>query len=622
MKKLLLISIFISLSIFSNSQIYKSKAAAARIDGTDIVRYENYTKVPVFIHFLSDVNLSPEKALTFTDGFFSTNGSSLAIKYIQKNKHGDQTHRYQQTFNGVPIEFTAWNLQVEDNRVFAMNGVVLDNPVLNSGFNISENQALEAALSYVGAEKYMWEDEGEEKLLKTFKNDINASYLPIAEKVLVPAQASFKDNTVHSAFKLDVFAKKPYKRLTVYVDAGNGQVLFSLSQLYESNEVGTAATTYSGTQQINTEYTDGQYILNDNTRGNGIHTYNCLMGTDYNLADEFYDDDNYWNNINADLDQYATDAHFATASTYDYYFNVHNRNSINGNGYRLWSFVHFDLVEAGYSNNVNAFWNGHWMTYGDGSETITPLTTIDICAHEITHGLTSYTCQLVYQDESGSINEAFSDIFGTAVEHYATPSLANYTIGEDIGTIFRSISDPNSTSKPDTYRGNYWNFGSSDYGGVHTNGIVLCYGFYLLCEGGSGINDIENSYDVDSIGMDKAEQIFFRLQTVYLTNTSNYHDTWFYAMQAAADLYGVCSPEVKSVGDMFYAIGVAPEPYIAEVHAGFNSLFTQSCEPPFTVQFINQSYNGAGFFWAFGDGNTSTEINPSHTYTTPGFFNV
>jgi PKD repeat protein len=79
---------------------------------------------------------------------------------------------------------------------------------------------------------------------------------------------------------------------------------------------------------------------------------------------------------------------------------------------------------------------------------------------------------------------------------------------------------------------------------------------------------------------------------------------------------------VKSVGDMFYAIGVAPEPYVDDVHAGFDALFTENCSAPFTVQFINQSYNGDNFFWNFGDGQTSTQINPSHTYTSMGYFDV
>lgn len=622
MRKLLLLLLFVSFSVISFSQVYKAHDASARVNGADIVRYEEYTKVPVFIHFLPSVNLSEDKAITFSKSFFAGTGNSFELKNVQKNKTGDQTHRYVQTFNGIPVEFSAWNLQVRNNRVFAMNGDLLDNPQVVSNFSLSENQALDAALAHVGADLYMWQDAGEEQVLKTFKKDQNASYFPQAIKVLVPAQASFKNNELHSAYKFDIYAKKPHKRLTVYVDAGSGEVLFSISQLYGSDEVGTAQTQYSGTQQINTEYTGGQYILNDNTRADGIHTWDCNMSSDYDAAVDFYDADNNWNNVNAELDEYATDGHFATASTYDYYMDIHGRNSIDGNGYQLWSFVHYNLVEAGYGSNLNAFWNGQWMTYGDGTETVTPLTTVDICGHEITHGLTSYTCGLNYQDESGAINEAFSDIFGTAVEFYAAPAYADYLIGEDIGQVFRSIQDPNSTNKPDTYHGNFWWFDSGDYGGVHTNGIVLCYGFYLLCEGGSGTNDLENDYTVTAIGMEKAEQIFFRLQTVYLTNTSDYHDAWFYTMQAAADLYGACSPEVKSVGDMFYAIGVAPEPYVDDVHAGFDALFTENCSAPFTVQFVNQSYNGDGFFWNFGDGQTSTQINPSHTYTSMGFFDV
>ena len=311
-------------------------------------------------------------------------------------------------------------------------------------------------------------------------------------------------------------------------------------------------------------------------------------------------------------------------STYDYYSDIHSRNSIDGNGYQLWSFIHFDLIENGGSSNVNAFWNGQWMTYGDGnSETgITPLCTVDICGHEITHGLTAYTCSLNYQDESGALNESFSDIFGASIEFYAVPELADWEIGEDIGTTFRSLSDPNATNKPDTYHGDFWVYGVEDYGGVHTNMSPLCYWYYLLCEGGSGTNDNGDEYSVTAIGRDKAEQITFRLQTVYLTPTSEYHDAWFYAMQAAADLYGACSPEVQSAGDGFYAIGVADAPYVNEVHAGFTATYQEACEPTLEVTFSNQSYNGDSFLWHFGDGDTSTEINPTHTYTEAGFFDV
>ena len=92
--------------------------------------------------------------------------------------------------------------------------------------------------------------------------------------------------------------------------------------------------------------------------------------------------------------------------TYDYFMLVHNRNSIDGNGFMLRSYIH-------YSNSYNnAFWDGQRMTYGDGDGSVfTPLTALDICAHEVAHGLTSNTAALVYQNESGALNESFSDIF-------------------------------------------------------------------------------------------------------------------------------------------------------------------------------------------------------------------
>jgi Zn-dependent metalloprotease len=144
-------------------------------------------------------------------------------------------------------------------------------------------------------------------------------------------------------------------------------------------------------------------------------------GTNYYSATDFFNATTYWNNVNPQLDQYATDAHFATMSTYDYLLNVHDRNSIDGKGYSLLSYVH-------YSNNyVNAFWDGQRMTYGDGnpSQGATPLTTIDICGHEVTHGLTEFTANLTYAYESGALSEAYSDIFGTAIEFYAVPEYAN-----------------------------------------------------------------------------------------------------------------------------------------------------------------------------------------------------
>ena len=97
------------------------------------------------------------------------------------------------------------------------------------------------------------------------------------------------------------------------------------------------------------------------------------------------------------------------------------------------------------------------MTFGDGDgTTTTPIVALDISAHEITHGLSDFTANLLYQNESGALDESFSDIFGTCIENYGRPSNWNWTIGEDIGTIYRSLSDPNAFGDADTYLGTNW----------------------------------------------------------------------------------------------------------------------------------------------------------------------
>jgi PKD repeat protein len=412
----------------------------------------------------------------------------------------------------------------------------------------------------------------------------------------------------------------------VYVDAQTGEILFDLPLIHFADEIGTAHTQYCGIKEINTfSNSSTDYILKDNTRGNGLRTLNCHMTTNYNNAWEFTDTDNIWNNVNPQLDEYATDAHYATMSTYDYYWDKFNRNSIDGNGFALWSYVHFNLVQAGYPDNVNAFWNGQCMTYGDGkiSQGITPLTTLDICGHEVTHGLTNFTANLVYAYEPGALNEAFSDIFGTAIEFYAVPEYANWTIGEKIGHAFRSMSNPKQYQCPNTYKGQFWVSGGSDNGGVHTNSGVLNYWFYLLSEGGSGTNDNGNAYQVQGIGIEKAEQIAFKLLTEYLTPNSQYIDAFYYAVIAAAELYKDSYPQaVQSVGDAFYAVGVIADPFNSNVI--FRASATSIREGD-TVKFTDLSISEpTAWHWYF-DGGTPPEShdqNPEVLYETAGRYDV
>lgn len=257
----------------------------------------------------------------------------------------------------------------------------------------------------------------------------------------------------------------------------------------------------------------------------------------------------------------ALDAHWAGMKVYDYFQSKFSRNSYDNAGAAIYSFVHFN---AGFDN---AYWNGTCMTFGDGGNAFSPLSCLDVFGHEFGHAVVGNNGGggLNYQSESGALNESFADIFGTCLEFYAKPSTANWTIGEDITLLspyyLRSLSNPNQglAPTPDTYNGVLWadiNNLESDHGGVHTNSGVMNYWFYLLCQGGSGTNDIGSSYSVSGIGMAKAEQITYRNLIYYLTPTATYYDAMMGSIQATEDLYGAGSTEYWAVKDAWYAVGL------------------------------------------------------------------
>jgi hypothetical protein len=186
----------------------------------------------------------------------------------------------------------------------------------------------------------------------------------------------------------------------------------------------------------------------------------------------------------------------------------------------------------------NAFWNSHYMTYGDGSETpdMSAFTSLDIVGHEASHGVIEASGGLIYKGESGALNESIADIFGTCLEKYydnkSGKKLFDWDMGEDIGQNLRSMSNPKSRRQPDTYYGTYWMnpMLPTDNGGVHINSGVSNYLFYLICNGGDGINDKGVSYDIQqNIGIFKAAiLIYFSLtgknSYIKLSNYSSYID--------------------------------------------------------------------------------------------------
>lgn len=232
-----------------------------------------------------------------------------------------------------------------------------------------------------------------------------------------------------------------------------------------------------------------------------------------------------------------------------------------------------EIVSAvNYDQNFdNAFWDGAMMSYGDGSGItnggFSPLTSMDVCAHEMGHGICQYTANLDYYAESGAMNESLSDIWGAVIENWSNPhendsqAKETWEIGEEIGaTPMRSMANPKQHGQPDTYGGANWIntvncSGGFDQCGVHTNSGVGNHWFYLISQGGSGINDLNHSFFVNAIGITKAANIVYTAEQS-MQSYDEYIDFRSMTIAAAATLYGNCSPEVEAVTRAWYAVGV------------------------------------------------------------------
>ena len=481
--------------------------------------------------------------------------SDASVIGKETDLNGTTHYRLQQLVNNIPVENSVYISHVKNGRVVAQNGHWMNNTGNKLGIRtgISESNALASALRFVGASSYKWQDAEEEAFIKTESGKADASFFPKATMVYYNIAAENEKTQPRLAYKFDIYAQTPISRKLVYVDAANGSILASTDLIHDADVTGTAVTGYSGTQSISTELSSGSYRLRETGRGLGIQTYNMKKGTSYSRAVDFTDADNTWNNVNSNLDQYATDAHWGAEKTYDFYKQNFLRNSIDNNGFAIKSYVHYSR------NYFNAFWDGSRMTYGDGnsSDNFKPLTAIDVCGHEITHGLTSFTANLTYSNESGALNEGFSDVFGTSIEWFGRPGASehDWLIGGDFYVI-RSMSNPNAYSDPDTYKGTYWYFGTSDNGGVHTNSGVLNFWYYLLTAGGGGTNDNGFVYNVSAIGITKAQAIAYRTLTSYLVPSSNYANTRTYSIKSAEDLYGIGSNEAVQTKNAWDAVGV------------------------------------------------------------------
>ena len=468
----------------------------------------------------------------------------LVVRDVLKDADGTVHTRYERTYAGLPV--LGGDLVVHENAA----GVTKD-----------VTRAQKAAIKVTDLTPEVTTAAVEKQAVKLAKadgsTDSEASNAP--RKVIWAASGTptLAYETVVGGLQHDGTPQE----LHVITDAETGKKLYE----FEAVQTGTGTSPYNGSVTIGTTLSGSTYNLTDASRGSH-KTYNKARATSSSAGTLFTDANDAWGTgttTSASTDQNAAvDAHYGAQVTWDFYKNVLGRNGIRNNGVAAYSRVHYGNAY------VNAFWSDSCfcMTYGDGAGNVKPLTSLDVAGHEMTHGLTSNTAGLNYSGESGGLNEATSDILGTAVEFYAANSKdpGDYLIGEKVdirgnGTPLRYMDQPSKD-------GNSVNSWSSSTAGldVHYSSGPANHFFYLLSEGSGSktINGVaynsptSNGSTITGIGRDKAVQIWYKALTTYMTSTTNYKGARTATLSAASSLYGASSTEYAAVNAAWAAVNV------------------------------------------------------------------
>ena len=394
------------------------------------------------------------------------------------------------------------------------------------------------------------------------------------ELVILPVEAGYR-----LAYRVRAFFEAPFDVRQVFLDARTGEPLLEYSDI-QMQEAGIGTGVLGDQKKLSVSTASGGYTTTDRLRPPLIASYdfrfdfNRLIaflnsGSPSNLtaSDLGADADNVWS------DGALVDAHTYAGYTYDYYYTRHGRHGLDNADIPVHSITHAVKREdwVFYTTGTvdlflaNAFYLGDGIVYyGDGlppsviwfGQRVNYLAgALDIVAHELTHGVTDYSSQLIYQGEPGALNEAFSDIMGTAVEFSFQREKADYVLGEDAFTPggTRSMQNPQAYGDPDHYSIRYT--GSGDNGGVHINSGIANNAFYLAIEG--GVHRLGASVQgVGGANRAQIERVFYRAFTAFLAPSATFAQARAATIQAARELYGIGSAPDTAVIQAWNAVGV------------------------------------------------------------------
>lgn len=471
-----------------------------------------------------------------------------------------RTHvRLTQLHRGVPVYGGELARQTDGDAVVSVFGTLYEGIDLDPRPALTPDQAVDVVEKLSGA-------------------DLGPSRVP--QLVVLPLE----DGRFALTYTVRVFEGATLSRY--FVDARTGGLVLKRDELKQQAAASGTGTGVAGDRKkmsVSRGSAAGTFIADDGQRppdlvtfdlkGNLVRLIAFLNGQqDLFESDVAQDADNVW------TDAAAVDAHSYAGWTYDYYFKRHNRRGLDGNDLRILSIVHpvnrSDFrayppqIQSTFYVNAGYYGDGV-MIYGEGLPAGIRLTTgqevrflagaLDVVAHELTHGVTDYTSGLVYQDESGALNESFSDMMAAGAEFYysgTAPGTADWILGEDVivpGGL-RSMQNPLAFGDPDHYSIRFT--GPEDRGGVHINSGIPNHVFYLAVVGGTHRLSGVNVQGVGQANIEQIERVMYRAFTAMMPPTANFSTARAVTIQSARDIFGAGSPAERALTQAWTAVGV------------------------------------------------------------------
>lgn len=451
--------------------------------------------------------------------------------------HLGETHiRMQQTYQGLDVWGKDIVIHIErDGYIRGFNGRYVGTPA--KLLDINEKISSETAVTVVKSDLQVTECEIDHCQKKIYIGENN-------EPVLV----------------WHIILDVEWRRWYYFVDAKSGDIVHFIDYtMTDGPTTGTGVDLAGQSQTVHLYQKGADYYMMDLSRPmynaaqsnppedvtGGIVVYD-IRNQDVNQnTNIYYVMSNDKNNWPANAVSLTT----GLGHTYEYFRTVHGRNSIDNNGMTVYGFVNVK------QNFNNAFWNGKavWFGNGDGAQFNDWCGALDLIGHEYTHGVTQHSANLIYEFQSGALNEALSDIFGSLIEWQVEGENGDWLLAEDIytpgkpGDAMRDMENPSGPTvdlklPPDMsdYR-HLPNTAEGDWGGVHYNCSIVSRAAVLIA---------------NAIGRDKMGFIFHRAQTNYLTQSSQFIDARIACVKSAQDLYGAGGAEEQAVKNAFDTVQI------------------------------------------------------------------